>query len=140
MLLKLDIKIVGMSIRYIHYSNELPYTNVHLNEPVILFVIYINHSCVIRIRPSITSSSDSIARNQSQFRAVLQEHIAGRLLRIDANTVICDDGTRRWWHLELFGGKLEDRCKWGCLWYAESADARIDYVYIWFNCSVYGQQ
>lgn len=39
---------------------------------------------------------------------MLQEHIAGRLLRIDANAVVGDDGTRCRRDLELFGGELED--------------------------------
>lgn len=39
---------------------------------------------------------------------MLQEHIAGRLLRIDTDTVVGDDGTRCRRDLELFGGKLED--------------------------------
>ena len=52
--------------------------------------------------------SDTITRNESQFGAVLEEHVAGRLLRVDTDPVLRDDGRGCRWDLELLGRELED--------------------------------
>lgn len=55
--------------------------------------------------------SDSISRNETQFRAMLQEHIAGGLLRIDAHTIVGNDCTCCGLYVELME-KESEREEW----------------------------
>lgn len=60
--------------------------------------------------------SDAVAGNQTELATVLQEDISGGLSWVDSDSIVGDDGRRRRWHLELFGGKLEDGGERSSLW------------------------
>eukprot|EP00002_Diphylleia_rotans_P009599 TRINITY_DN1998_c0_g1_i2.p1 TRINITY_DN1998_c0_g1~~TRINITY_DN1998_c0_g1_i2.p1 ORF type:complete len:121 (-),score=7.59 TRINITY_DN1998_c0_g1_i2:10-372(-) len=66
--------------------------------------------------------SNTVARNQSKLRAVLEENIACALLRIDSDTVVCENGACCCGHTKLFGCKLEDMCEWRFFRDAENAE------------------
>lgn len=55
---------------------------------------------------------------------MLEEHISSRLLWTDSDSVVCDDCTRGWRHLELLGGKLKDCREGGRLRDTQSASER----------------
>merc|ERR1719312_222512 len=70
----------------------------------VITMIRSKHRWVHRRRRQV---AHSISRYQSQFRPVFEEYIASRLLRVNSNSVVRDDGTRCRWYLEFFGGELE---------------------------------
>lgn len=51
--------------------------------------------------------TDPVAWNQSKLRSVLQENIARCLGWVDADAVVCDDCTCRWWNVELFSREFQ---------------------------------
>ena len=55
--------------------------------------------------------SHPVPRDDPKLGAVLQEHVASRLLGTDSDTIIGDNCTRGWWHLELLGRELQDSCE-----------------------------
>ena len=57
--------------------------------------------------------SHPISRDESELGSVLEEDITRRLLGVDPDTVIGDDGACCWGNLELLGRELEDGCEGG---------------------------
>lgn len=56
--------------------------------------------------------SDTISWNQTKLRPVLQKNISSCLLRIDSDTILCDDGGGRRIDFKFFSCKFYDRCEW----------------------------
>ena len=69
--------------------------------------------------------SDSVARNESEFRSVLEEDVSGGLLRIDADSVLRDDGRGRRRNLELFGREFEDGRERSVLRHAQDLERQL---------------
>lgn len=56
-----------------------------------------------------------VSRDNSQLGSVLQEDISSGLLGTDSDSIVRDNCTRGWWHLEFLGGELEHGREWGRL-------------------------
>jgi hypothetical protein len=75
------------------------------------------------------AAADSISRDETKLRAVLQEDIASGLGRIDSDPVVCNDCACFRRRLELFGCKLDNGRKWGRIWNAKN------FVWqLWIGC------
>lgn len=60
-------------------------------------------------RAASGAMSNAIARDQPQLGAVLQEDVAGRLLRVDADAVVRDDRAAGRLHAELRRERVRER-------------------------------
>ena len=65
----------------------------------------------------LPSSTNTITGNQAKFSAVLEENVTSCLLRVDANTIICNNCTGAGIDFELLGAILENGGKRCRFWY-----------------------
>jgi hypothetical protein len=96
------------------YEQDMLYNKI--NNCVIDFSLESNHS---NNNNHSSTVSDTITRNESQFGAVLEKHVAGRLLWVDPDAVLRDDGRGCRWDLELFGRELKNGSEGRVLGHAE---------------------